>query len=224
MAGILGIANRTENWKTAEHFCGLSEQGRVNLVRELSGAEVQLGEVKLELFWYGMRDYVRVHGGVEEKSVAFYMRSFSDLREQVGRYKHNDGTRTLKFDELQPHNYDASKPGTRAKLYSNLSHTEIDVVLETEDYVFIGEAKDESDLGTNGEHVLVHQLIRQYVMAIILVDINDVKKKVVPFVVGNQGRLNSIKNTCQVRFMIDQGWLEESNILSWDYIEELGKQ
>ena len=222
--GILGIANRTENWKTADSFCGLGEQGRVNLVRKLSGDGVPASQIKLELFWYGMRDYVYEHGGAAKESVDYYVCKFSDLREQVGRYEHNDGTRILKFDELQSHNYDASKPGTRAKLYSNLSHTEIDVVLETEDYVFIGEAKDESDLGTNGEHVLVHQLIRQYVMATILLDINDAKKKIVPFVVGNQGRLNSIKNTCQVRFMIDQGWLEESNILSWDYIEELGKQ
>ena len=222
--GILGIANRTENWKTADNFCGLSKQGRVNLVRKLSGDEVPASQIKLELFWYGMRDYIYEHGGAAKESVDYYVCKFSDLREQVGRYEHNDGTRILKFDELQSHNYDASKPGNRAKLYSNLSHTEIDVVLETEDYVFIGEAKDESDLGTSGEHVLVHQLIRQYVMATILVDINDAKKKIVPFVVGNQGRLNSIKNTCQVRFMIDQGWLEESNIMSWDYIEELGKQ
>ena len=41
----------------------------------------------------------------------------------------------------------------------------IDIVLETTDRLFIGEAKLESTLGSDSDHVLVHQLIRQYVMA-----------------------------------------------------------
>ena len=41
----------------------------------------------------------------------------------------------------------------------------IDIVLETMDRLFIGEAKLESALGSDSDHVLVHQLIRQYAMA-----------------------------------------------------------
>ena len=73
--------------------------------------------------------------------------------------------------------------------------------------------------GTNGDLVLVHQLIRQYVMASILVDRLECDKKVVPFVVGND--VGSLRRAIQVKFMCCQGWLSEENILSWDEIEEL---
>ncbi len=219
---ILGIENRTENWKTAESFCELSENGRVSLVRRLCGAEVPASEIKLELFWYGMRDYVYEHGGVEEESAASYRRTFSDLRGRIASFEQTDGTRILKFDPLKSSNY-STKSEYRSKLYSNLTHTEIDIVLETSDYLFIGEAKDESDLGTGGENVLVHQLIREYVMARILVDLTNREKKIVPFVVVNESKLDNIKNTCQVRFMADRdrGWLKERNVLSWNCIKQL---
>ena len=32
---ILGIENRTENWKTVEHFHGLSDEAKVKLVQKL---------------------------------------------------------------------------------------------------------------------------------------------------------------------------------------------
>ena len=220
--GILGITNRTENWKTAEYFCGLPEQGRVNLVRKLSGDEIQLGEVKLELFWYGMRDYVYEHGGVEKESVDYYVCKFSGLRERIKSFEYTDGSRTFKFSELQPHNYDVSTRGRKDELYSNLRGTEIDIVLETSEYLFIGEAKDESGFGANGKYALVHQLIREYVMARILVDIKGEEKKVVPFIVGDPDSLRSINNTSQVRFMICQDWLKECNIMSWNDIKKLG--
>ena len=70
------------------------------------------------------------------------------------------------------------------KLYNNLRETEIDVVLETPKYLFIGEAKGETDLRGNGYRVLVHQLIRQYVMARILVDRLESGKEVVPLSLG----------------------------------------
>lgn len=72
--------------------------------------------------------------------------------------------------------------------------------------------------GADGGLVLVHQLIRQYVMARILVEYlpSGFKKEVIPFVVGDN--IDSIKKASQVKFMIDQGWLDETNILSWDEI------
>ena len=32
MMGILGIKNRTENWKTVQHFYGLSDNAKTRLV------------------------------------------------------------------------------------------------------------------------------------------------------------------------------------------------
>ena len=221
--GILGIQNRTENWKTAESFCGLSEKGRANLVQKLCKTEVQPREIRLELFWYGMRDYIHQHGGAEEAVADIYRREFSDLRWHIESFEHNAGKRTLTFSELQPHNYDVSTPGNRAVLYDNVTHSEIDIVLETSNHLFIGEAKDESGFGADGKLILVHQLIRQYVMAKILVDLKDVNKEIVPFIVGDPDKLESIRNTVQVGFMIDRDWLKECNILSWDYINQLSQ-
>ena len=67
--------------------------------------------------------------------------------------------------------------------------------------------------------ILVHQLVRQYVMATILIEIsqNLPKKRIIPFVVGDKRR--SLKKTYQVTFMIGQGWLSEENVLEWGDIE-----
>ena len=126
-----------------------------------------------------------------------------------------------KFGDLQtpnPQNYDTSTDDRMDKLVDNLVNTEIDVVLETPNHLFIGEAKHEMRFGANGSYVLVHQLIRQYVLANILIDYlpDQIKKKVIPFVVGDDvGYLN---RTAQVRFMIDQGWLKKENVLCWKEI------
>ena len=121
------------------------------------------------------------------------------------------------------HNYGLSKPGAKRKLFNNLRHSEIDIVLETPDHLFIGEAKDESPFGSDPFDVLVHQLIREYVMASILVGIAGMNKKVVPFIVGSEDRIKSIKNTQQVKFMSDSPrcWLDKGNILSWEQVERL---
>ena len=231
--GILGIDNRTENWKTAKTLLGLSEQGKSELVKRLSpDGRAPSGEIKLELFWYGMRDYIdqpeNMNTVTIPKVVYRYDSMFSELCEQIESFewKSKDG-RSLKFSPLKDHNYDVSKPEHRGKLYDNLTNTEIDIVLQTPDHLFIGEAKDESRLGAKPSYVLVHQLIRQYVMAKILVAFvepdKDKRKGVVPFVVGDGDRIKSIKNTGQVNFMIRQGWLNEENILSWDCIEQIAR-
>ena len=64
---ILGITNRTENWKTARYFAPLFEHRSVRLARRLlteeeERATLQPGDVRLELFWYGMRDYLHQQG------------------------------------------------------------------------------------------------------------------------------------------------------------------
>lgn len=100
----------------------------------------------------------------------------------------------------------------------------MDIVLETPDRIFIGEAKHESDLGTSGDLILVHQLIRQYVTAIVLVHLlGRPKKEVVPFVVTDKNRLESTNNKAQVEFMIkhEQKWLREENVLSWGDVNDI---
>ena len=54
MSGILGIENRTENWKTTVYFSQMFG-GKSHRLAEILGATPELppGEVKLELFWKG---------------------------------------------------------------------------------------------------------------------------------------------------------------------------
>ena len=93
------------------------------------------------------------------------------------------------------------------------------MVLETPTHLFIGEAKHEMSFGANGNHVLVHQLIRQYVMAKILIEYSASSKAVVPFVVCDS--VDAVLRTSQVRFMMAQGWLRKENVLCWGKVKAL---
>ena len=219
---ILGIKNRTENWRTAEKispFFGEKQEAmRIRLAKSLlEETELEPLEARLELFWKGMRDYVNLLDKGQEESriqdfAERYNRLFPDLREQIQEFG--------KFGDLQTHTYCASKQEERDTLYKNLFFTEIDIVLETPTHLFIREAKDESRLTRNGKYIFVHQLIRQYVMAKLLLDLLEPdgcpKKKVIPFLVGNK---SNFRNASQVEFMIRHCCLREENVLSWDDIE-----
>ena len=74
----------------------------------------------------------------------------------------------------------------RTRLVNNLKNTEVDIVLETHDRIFIGEAKCESDLGADSELVLVHQLIRQYVATRILIHLTGYEKGDHPICCGRK--------------------------------------
>lgn len=229
--GILGIRNRTENWKTARYFAPFFKHGSISIVERLLGNPPQCkpDEVNLELYWTGMRDYIH---RMEKKGAPLgksefterYRCLFRDLREGVKKFGG--------FTKLKDHNYRVSDKKQEDSLYDNLRHTEIDVVLETPHHLFIGEAKHEMSFGANANLILVHQLIRQYVMAKILVDIvrseiNGPKKEVIPFLVVDRCNLESVKNTAQVKFMLEQHkagrepGLKEENVLSWDDIKKL---
>ena len=72
----------------------------------------------------------------------------------------------------------------------------------------------------------MHQLIRQYVMAKILVDLTRSDKQVISFVVGDD--TDKMNKYVQVKFMLDQrrrykdqDWLRKGNVLSWGKIKEL---
>ena len=216
--GILGIENRTENWKTAKYIIPLShnDDARVNLARMLGESEETRSEdVRIELFWKGMRDHFnmvgrKVRGDASDSHdlAEFYDSLFPDLRQEID-------TSNL-FAQLKDGNYDVSGEDGVEKLRNNVCNTEIDIVIETPNTLFIGEAKGESRLGADGKLVLVHQLIRQYVTAKILIDFLGCDKEVIPFIVADD--VAGVKRTHQVKFMIRQGWLKEDNILSWDDI------
>ena len=229
--GILGITNRSENWKTAQTFAPFFKDGnaRIRLVNQLlkplgEANQAQSSAIKIELFWYGMRDYIHQTAkddriGAEAIAASYEKPDlFQDLRESI----HNFRAEALpyEFRPLQPHNYNVSRENWQ-ELSSN-TQAEIDIVLETPNHLFIGEAKHEEDgFETYGSAVLVHQLIREYVIARVLVDILSHNRQIVPFVVGGSDKLASLQNTVQAKFMIRQGWLKKENILSWDCIEKL---
>ena len=216
--GILDITNRTENWKTVQHFHGLSDAAKVRLAQKLGepiGTRPE--EIKIELFWKGVRDQMhqdswgkKSPGEKAELKKEFadrYNRRFSELRQTVESFPD--------LTTPQEWNYRLVVADKHEKFFNNLWHTEIDIVLETPKRLFIGEAKHESGFGGEGKLILVHQLISQYVTATILLDLLGENKQIVPFVVADVDKLASVKNTAQVKFMIAQGWLEGKNILPW---------
>lgn len=230
--GILGIVNRSENWKTAQYFSPFFKNkcAKAALAQQLGeSVNTPPEEVKIELYWKGMRDYIylqkeRYERRIDQQEfVTHYTHRFPNLRQEI-----NDFNGLMLPKER---NYDVSTESRAERLFNNLSRLEIDIVLQTPKHLFIGEAKHESDFGRDGDTVLVHQLIRQYVMSTILTDMvaqaNDCyPKKVIPFLVGN-----NLMRFDQVKFMIDQRkqcrhpgqWLKEENVLSWDCISKIAE-
>ena len=228
--GILGIRNRTENWKTAQSFAPFFEcnSARIRLAKRLlkplgKSDEIQSGAVEIELFWYGMRDYINQLSKKErpnDRDLAnHYQCLFPDLRKDIEDF----GINTKDSSMLDCANYDVQEDDQKKNLYSNLIHTEIDIVLKTPDHLFIGEAKGETTFRPEKKYVLMHQLIREYVMATVLIDLCGSDKEIVPFVVVDApGQLKEPrKHIDQISFLRDQGWLKEENVLSWKCIEKL---
>ena len=218
---ILEIKNRSENWKTALSFAPLlmHAESRLALARKLGEPEeTNPAEVQLELFWKGVRDYLyRTKEKGEPNRQYFprlqelYGRLFPTLREEIEDFE--SGGLSLRLPNAW--NYDPSTESSTAKLGTNLVGTEIDVVLESPGHLFIGEVKEEMDLDGDGDLVLVHQLIRQYVTAKILVRLTGARKKVIPFLVRE--KFNG-REQVQVDFMIAKGWLKRENVLGWDQL------
>ncbi len=216
---ILGIENRTENWKTAEYFAPFftDQTARLRLADRLGASKsTPLSEVKIELFWKGMRDHLHQCQEKPRNNQRFfptfselYVTLFPDLRERISKFDPS-GNKLRLPKQL---NYEPEKAVD--VLGNNLVNTEIDVVLETPTHLLIGEAKHKARLGTDGDDVLVHQLIRQYVMAWMLVVLRDQNRKVVPFVVGGNAEQS------QVKFMIGQKWMPEENVISWKDIKRI---
>ena len=216
---ILGIENRTENWKTAQVFAPFFEDAdarkrlaRKRLAAKLLGKPVK-SDVSLELFWYGFRDYVHEQGGrnqISETDIAGrYDRLFPKLHEKV------QGFADAENWQLVDRNYSTMD---KTRLLNNLIHTEIDIVLESRHHLFIGEAKSEVKFGENAS-VLKHQLVRQYVTAKIVLDVTGRKKRIVPFVVGNSAE--KLCEHAQVQFMIERLGMRCENVLEWGDVRGL---
>lgn len=234
---ILGIKNRTENWKTAYEFAPLFRdcEARLGLVNQLLkpyGQEEE-GCVSLELYWKGLRDYLHSKREGTGKTLneynvltlaQKYTKSFPDLRKTVEEYRTLDNRNTYStFAELDEQNYLVAERGkSKSVLANNLYNTEVDIVLESQNFLLLGEAKHESSFNSSKDHILVHQLIRQYMMASVLLDCLDSRKTIVPFVVGRD--TSRLKRISQVDFMIWKGWLKECNVLSWSDISNLTRQ
>ena len=241
--GILEIKNRTENWQTGKHFCPLHDDAKVEFAQKLlnpynKDLGIAPGEkVQLELFWVGTRDYLFKPGknGTRPSLSNRYQKDFAECYRDIFPKLHEQadmvGKKELKlrsFENLRPYNYAIpQEDDLETKLFNNLLHTEIDIVLATSQYLFVGEAKHESKFGKNRDYVLPHQLVRQYVMARVLLRYikksTDVEERtVVPFVVGDDPA-NLRKSHDQVRFMMGIKKLHNDNILPWEYIKNLSK-
>ena len=212
LAKKLGIANRTENWKTARTLSPLFGERAVVLARRLGEPLITpASDVTLELFWKGARDY-RVDKDKKEREKRFVescRRLFPKLREKIKAY---DG-----FRDLKDWNYDILSENQRTRLLNNLLNTEIDVMLESPGRLYIGEAKYKSGFHADSKLVLVHQLVRQYVTAKVLVDVAGSKQEVVPFVITeNSRRFGRSRRPDQMRFMMDRYCLKAGNCLTWD--------
>ena len=171
-----------------------------------------------------MRDYFHQEKQPTRNNPSFfgvlaerYVCLFPELREEIKRFDSSGNELRL------PEKWNYNSRDAKGKLASNLINSEFDVVIQTPNHLFVGEAKGESGLGTNGKYVLVHQLIRQHVMAKILVDIAGDNLEVQHFLVGDACKLDSLKNTAQVKFMKQKGWLDKKNVLCWECVKAIAE-
>ncbi|MCD4747748.1 MAG: hypothetical protein K8R59_00110 [Thermoanaerobaculales bacterium] len=213
--GILKIDNRTENWKTAKLYherlsnaCVVDFASKIIRAADQEPGVIKREDISVELFWKGFRDLryssSRDKQTINEKVLSKYKRAFRGLRNDVMGFPGLSAPRK--------HNY-GMDDGCLAALVSNLMNTEIDIVIQTPAHLLIGEAKHTQALGAESKNLLVHQLIRQYVMATVVAQISHHEwLKVVPFIVSTA----PVRKRAQIRFMLRKGWLADGNLYGWD--------
>ena len=232
---ILGIENQTENWKTVQTFAPYhaSAEARYRLAQRLvqplgTLLDCQPQEIQLELFWNGMRDYLKVAAEWKElpnekAKIKLYGSKFVDIYNEL----YTDLLGELRASQVtvsKERNYNVSGKEGRRKLYHHLHGTEFDVVLEAPGLLFLGEAKLGGSYNDSNDSVLRHQLVKQYVVANILLSYMGKRNDggqllIIPFVVSDKP--DTLKKSPQAKFMIKRGWLKADNIMSWDDINEL---
>ena len=148
---------------------------------------------------------------------------FPHLRDQIENYNLQANSNEHKVNLKEADNYicEQTKKSSE-KLYNNLLNTEIDVVLNAPGFLLIGEVKHEQTFGANSRHLLPHQLVRQYVMASIVVDMieeerqQDTRIKVIPFIIGD-----NLSKYAQVRLLQYLKLLVPQNVISWSELSTL---
>ena len=210
--GILGIENRTENWKTARTLVKILNQKKENefateIINNTEGQKVKVaqGDVRLELFWKGFRDLV--NAGDSERLKTQAIDKYNDFK-GIGRTIRNYGL------HVSNDNYETSASDFESRLFNNLRSTEIDIVITSNRYILIGEAKCDEDLGADSRLFLTHQLIRQYIKTDIICKIMGAEVKIIPFIVCKD--IEKVKNKSQVKLMIEKFGLDPRNIFHWN--------
>ena len=244
----LGFRNRSENAMTSEHFQCFDDNDTWDLVtgklKQLGGLEGHPeSSTKGQIFAHPWRDYLNHEASEAKKEnkysslkkarleikqkadsriVEIYEQEFSDLQGKVFEFKGFDH-KYLKRDK----NYNLKE--NSGQLLTNVHNTELDVLIADDYNVYVGEAKGEMRPNASAtERMLVHQLVRGYVVVKTLIEYRRLKRPdgtpmlVVPFIVAKGGEINSLMRNNQVRFMIDKlHWLKEEHVLDWDKIKEL---
>ncbi len=230
--GILGIPNRTENWKTAKTLSICIAKKRQHLVaaRIIENAGFQARAFKssdtvIELFWKGFRDYCKANDKDSNSSEFIketserYRQLFPDLLWKVQQY--NRGAPRNRSLRINPANNYACAHDTESTrtLFDNLRNTEVDIALSAPGFLLVGEAKSEEAFGADSNHILPHQLLRQYVMARVLLETKRFADiRVIPFIVGENRE--QILKCVQVKLLHALGYLNLANVMSWDELSE----
>jgi len=212
---VLDIKNRTENWGTVNKLYGpIAPEVIGSVMKALGQPPGTLADI--ELFWRGYRDHC-YDQNITARTVNLsrlldrFRSLFPNLRDEVKRFADtNNGSIRLN----DPCNYRAEKQDGSG-LFANVRNTEFDIVIETENELFIGEVKQTQTFGAKGTLVLPHQLLRQYVTASILLDERGVSKRIIPFIVEEEKVAN--KNG-QVRLMEDLGYLQQGHVFQWSQL------
>lgn len=222
---ILGIKNRTENWTTVKNLFSVRNKKIIEYLMGKNGDNSDPfddgSEARLELFWYGYRDYIygkniNRHSADHNAIYARFLRLFPGLQERILAFK-GDSNKYLRVEKMA--NYSLGREDAPLRLFQNIRHTEIDIVIETRNKLYIGEVKDSQKFGAHGGLFLPHQLLRQYIMARILIDELGKDLDVVPFIISN----NSVetKKNGQVKLMGSLSYLDiDSNVFTWHDIGE----
>ncbi|KHT04330.1 hypothetical protein [Pectobacterium brasiliense] len=219
---ILGIKNRTENWITVKNLFSLQNKRLIEyLMRKNDDNSAPFddgSEARLELFWYGYRDYIygksiNRYSADRDAIYARFLRLFPELQEKVLKFK-GDSNKFLRVEKTV--NYSLERKDAPLGLFQNIRHTEIDIVIETRNKLYIGEVKDSQTFGAHGGLFLPHQLLRQYVMARMLIDELGKDLDVVPFIISNSKKTES---SGQVKLMDKLGYLDMKNVFTWSDID-----
>lgn len=220
--------NRSESWRIAKSFIdyGAKELSEKIAQDVLNNLHIERGSLQLRkpiqysLFWTGLRDYCdsnkinRRDRDFIKRVKAIYLDKFAGLEQQVYEFasNHKDQPVNIRLDRTKQ-NYIVSD-GSEQRFINNLYFTEFDLVIQTGNYLLIGEFKDTQTFGANSKHVLVHQLVRQYVAANILLGLEGNEHiEVVPFVVADNPQ--HANKTAQVKLLKHLGWLADGNVFDW---------